>query len=104
MIGTPTDSSGRTNFLQGDAELTFDFSNSSLNASFTNIKNITRNSDHSVSQIRFSNINVNQERGTFDSGSIGNRIQGGFYGSEHAETAGVVEQSGIVGSFGAKKQ
>ena len=38
----------------------------------------------------------------FTSGYTGNQIQGGFYGPGHAETAGVFEQAGIVGSFGAK--
>ena len=42
--------------------------------------------------------------GTFDDGAAGARIQGGLYGPDHAEAAGVFEQSNIAGAFGAKKQ
>ena len=101
MVGTPATGPLRNNFLQGDAELTYGFSGS-LDASFTNIKDITRNRDHSVSSVRFVNVPVSSS-GTFSAGATGNRIEGGFYGSGHAETAGVFEQSGIVGAFGAKK-
>ena len=38
------------------------------------------------------------------SGLTGNRIQGGFYGPGHGEAAGVFQQSGMVGAFGAKGQ
>ena len=42
--------------------------------------------------------------GTYRAGLTGNRIQGGFYGPNHAEAAGIVEQNGIVGAFGAKRR
>ena len=32
------------------------------------------------------------------------RVQGGFYGPNHAEATGVFEQAGIAGAFGAKRQ
>ncbi len=101
MVGVPSGTAGRNNFLQGDAALTYDFSGS-LDARFTSIRNITRNQPHSVTSVRFDDIPVSS-RGTFQAGGTGNRIQGGFYGRGHAETAGVFEQQGIVGSFGAKK-
>ena len=37
----------------------------------------------------------------FDAGVAGNRIRGGFFGPERAEVAGVFEQNGILGAFGA---
>ena len=40
---------------------------------------------------------------TVAAGEAGDRIQGGFYGPGHAETAGIFEQSNIVGAFGAKR-
>ena len=101
MVGVPTDASGRTDFLQGDAELTYEFSGS-LDATFSQIKNITRNQVHSEQTVRFSDVSVASD-GTYEAGLAGNRIQGGFYGPGHTETAGVFEQSGIVGSFGAKR-
>ena len=51
----------------------------------------------------FENVAVGAD-GTFARGQSGGRIQGGFYGPGHAEAAGVFEQSGIAGTFGAKRQ
>ncbi|MCY3727619.1 MAG: hypothetical protein OXF97_01305 [Nitrospira sp.] len=101
MVGVPTGIAGRTDFLQGDAALTYDFAES-LDASFTGIRNITRNRAYSVTSVRFNDIPVSSN-GTFQAGLTGNHIQGGLYGPGHAETAGVFEQKGIVGSFGAKR-
>ena len=38
----------------------------------------------------------------FDAGVAGNRIRGGFFGPGRAEVAGVFEQNGILGAFGAE--
>ena len=102
MAGVPTGPAGRTTFLQGDATLTYRFSGS-LDADFTNIKDITNRRNYSVPSVRFNGIPVGSN-GTFQAGGTGNLIRGGFYGPGHTETVGVFEQSGIVGSFGAKKQ
>ena len=102
MVGVPTGVAGRTTFLQGDAAVTYRFSGS-LDASFTNIKDITNRRNYSVPSVRFNGIPVGSN-GTFQAGGTGNLIRGGFYGPRHAETTGVFEQSGIVGSFGAKRQ
>ena len=40
-------------------------------------------------------------RMAFDAGVAGNRIRGGFFGPDRAEVAGVFEQNGILGAFGA---
>lgn len=101
MVGTPATGAGRGNILQGDAMLTYR-TTGTLDASFTGIKNITALRAHTVSAVRFIGVPVASD-GTFLAGGIGNKIQGGFYGSGHAETAGVFEQSGIVGAFGAKR-
>ena len=58
---------------------------------------------HSVSRLRFDNAPVRLD-GTFDAGVRGNRIAGGFYGPDRMESVGVMEQPGIVGSFGALRQ
>lgn len=41
-------------------------------------------------------------RMTFSAGVAGNRIRGGFFGPAWAEIAGVFEQNGILGAFGAE--
>lgn len=103
MVGTPATGAGRGEALQGDAILSFDLSTSSLDAAFTSIRNIDRNTAHPTSEVRFNNVPV-ASGGTFQAGQVGNRIQGGIYGPGHTETAGVFEQSNIAGAFGAKRQ
>ena len=102
MVGTPAAGTNRGNFLQGDARLTYNFSGT-VDADFTNIKNLDRNRDHSIERISFRNIPVYTD-GTFQAGLTGNHIQGGFYGSDHDETTGVFEQSGVVGAFGGLRE
>ncbi|MDE2774286.1 MAG: hypothetical protein OXI46_11380 [Gemmatimonadota bacterium] len=102
MAGTPATGVGRGQILQGDATLTYRLSGT-LDASFTNIKNIDTLRAHAVTSARFTGIPV-AANGTFSAGGTGNKIQGGFHGSGHSETTGVFEQSGIVGAFGAKRQ
>jgi len=73
-----------------------------LDAAFTGIVNVDRNAAHTTTAVTFADIPVGPE-GTFEAGEVGDRIQGGFYGPGHAETAGIFEQSNIVGAFGAKR-
>ena len=90
------------NLLQGDAALAYTVSGSrgELSASFTNIKNLSRNTAHATSSVRFRNVRVSSG-GIYSQGTVGNRIEGAFYGSAGVETAGIFEKSGILASFGA---
>ena len=103
MVGTPRDGALRGNVLQGDAALTYTLGSGALDAAFTDIRNLDTGAAHSTSTLRFDDVPVAHD-GTYEAGLTGNRIQGGFYGPGHAEAAGIVEQSGIVGAFGAKRQ
>ena len=105
MVGTPRDGALRGNVLQGDAALTYTLSGSggALNVAFTDIKNLDSGAAHATPTMRFEDVPVAAD-GTYWAGLTGNRIQGGFYGPNHAEAAGIVEQSGIVGAFGAKRR
>ncbi len=102
MVGTPATGAGRGDRLQGDASLKYDMGTQELDAAFTNIQNIDRLGAHSVSAVRFNDVSVNSD-GTFKAGLTGNRIQGGFFGSSHAEATGVFEQQNIVGAFGTRQ-
>ena len=103
MVGTPASGSGAgAHRLVGDASLRYDLNARDLDASFTNIKNIDRGAAHSTATVRFANVPVAFD-GTFRAGLSGNRIQGGFYGSNHGEAVGIFEQSNIVGAFGARQ-
>ena len=102
MVGTPATGAGRGDYLQGDASLTFTTSDG-LSAHFSNIVNLDTGAAHSVTTATFDEVPVAVD-GTFAKGTGGNRIQGGLYGPDHAEAAGVFEQNDIVGAFGARKQ
>lgn len=104
MVGTPATGSRRGDRLQGDAALNYDLSSGGgLDVAFSSIKNIDRGAAHPTATVLFADVPI-APGGTFEAGSAGNRIQGGFYGPGHSEAAGVFEQSNIVGAFGAKKQ
>lgn len=94
---------GGTKRLVGMAALNYDLAAGALDAAFSGIRNIDRGAAYSTETVRFSDLEVASD-GTFSRGQSGARIQGGSYGPEHAEAAGIFEQSDILGAFGAKKQ
>ncbi len=103
MVGTPVDGDAHGERLVGTAALNYDMAVGGLDAAFSGIKNIDRGTAHDVETVIFSNLVVGPD-GTFATGESGTRIQGGFYGTGHAEVAGIFEQSDIVGTFGATQQ
>ena len=103
MVGTPTAGEDEGDRLVGTAALNYDMAAGGLDAAFSGIKNIDRGTAHDVEAVVFSDLEVGSD-GTFARGQSGARIQGGFYGPDHAEAAGIFEQSDIVGAFGAKRQ
>lgn len=105
MVGAPRSGTFRGNTLQGDAVLTYTgaAAGGTLDAAFTNIRDLDRGASYSTVSARFDDVPVSAD-GTYLAGAAGNRIQGGFYGPRHAEAAGVFEQADIVGAFGAKRQ
>ena len=103
MVGTPTAGEDEGDRLVGTAALNYDMAAGGLDAAFSGIKNIDRGTAHDVEAVLFSDLEVGSD-GTFARGQSGTRIQGGFYGPDHAEAAGIFELSDIVGAFGAKRQ
>lgn len=105
MVGTPATGSTAGHVLQGDAALTYSFEGGRgvIDAAFTGIKDLDRLAPHVTEAVRIADVPVHGD-GTFGTGPAGNRIQGGFYGPDHAEAAGVFEHSNIVGAFGAKRR
>ena len=102
MFGMTATGAGRGERLQGDATLRYDLAASNLDISFDGIQNLDRRRAHSTATVRFDDVPVSSD-GTFEAGLTGNRVQGGFYGPEHAEATGVFDQANIVGAFGATK-
>ena len=103
MVGTPTAGLDRGDRLVGTAALNYDMAAGGLDAAFSGIKNIDSGMAHTTETVIFSNLAIDTD-GTFATGQSGTRIQGGFYGPDHVEAAGIFEQAGIVGAFGAKRQ
>ena len=93
-----------SDFLQGDATLTYSVSDSggTLNAEFSGITNLSRNSAHSVPNVSFPDVEITPS-GSFSQGVRGNRIQGAFYGSNAGEIAGTFERSKILGAYGTRR-
>ena len=91
-------------FLQGDARLTYSISGTGgeLSADFTDIKNLSQNTAHQYSSVRFRDVYVSSS-GTYSQGYQGSHIQGAFYGSGGVETAGTFERYGMLGAFGARR-
>lgn len=84
--------------LQGDATLTVDFAASNLDARFTNIHDdeLTRRGD-----IRFEDVAMT-DNGFASRANC--RIEGAFYGPNHAEAGGIFERGRTIGAFGAERQ
>ena len=103
MAGTPVAGEDEGDRLVGTAALSYDMGSGGLDAAFGGITNIDRGTAHGVEAVHFSDLAVEPD-GTFARGQSGARIQGGFYGPDHAEAGGIFELSGIIGGFGARRQ
>ena len=103
MVGTTDAGDDRGDRLVGTAALNYDLGVGGLDAAFSGIRNMDRDAPHGVETVVFSDLAIEAD-GTFARGQSGARIQGAFYGPEHAEAAGIFEQSDIIGAFGAKRQ
>ncbi len=103
MVGTPVSGDDRGDRLVGDAALNYDMDSGGLDIAFSSIRNIDLGAAHSTATVIFTDVPIGPE-GTFSLGEAGDRIEGGFHGSGHAETAGIFERSNIVGAFGAMRQ
>ena len=82
--------------VQGEAALTYDFGDNTLDALFSNLRGSRSYNDLSWTDLVVTN-------GRFSQGSGANSINGTFYGDEHEEVGGVFERSNLIGAFGAKR-
>ena len=100
MVGRNSnlESTGVSNVVQGDADISAELSSSgnmSVDVEFSNIKDL--NSGVSIVDMTWTNISV--VNGSFDGGTI----EGSFYGPQHEEVAGVFERNYVLGAFGARR-
>lgn len=103
MVGTPVAGDRRGENLVGRASLSYELDDGTVDVGFSRIQNIDRGEAHATGMITFRDVALSPN-GTFQAGLTGNRIQGGFYGPDHAEAAGIFERANIVGAFGATRQ
>ena len=107
MVGSPLTGTSQGQRLQGDASLTYSLTSQTLNAAFTNIRNLDTETAHSVPSVNFTGVPVDGQ-GKFEDGpGAGPPAKPGSTAPStvpHGETAGVFRSSNIVRAFGAKQQ
>ena len=84
--------------LHGDTELTADFASSNVDVAFTRIYD-----EESQRRADIVWTDVPMTSDGFASRAQG-RIEGKFYGPNHAEAGGIFERGNTVGAFGTKRQ
>ena len=89
----------RQEIYQGDATLTADFTASNIDVAFTNFHDTDTGAARS--NIMFDDVPMTSDG--FASRAHG-RIEGKFYGPNHAEAGGIFERGNTIGAFGAKRQ
>ena len=92
--------------LLGDAVLRYSVSatGGSLSAEFSNLVNYSRNRAYARRpNVVFSNVPVRSDGTFYRSSNSYSKIQGAFYGDDHAEATGIFEYLEMLGAFGTKR-
>ena len=100
------DATWRGNTIVGDAVVVFRITDyapgSEVHLTFGGLYDVDLGEGLATPAITFGHIDL-REDGTFEGIERGNWVSGAFYGPAHEEAAGIFEQFGVVGSFGAKR-
>ena len=91
------DQTAPTRAVNGQASLTFDFADNTLDVGLSNISG-----PRTYNDISWKNLTVRD--GRFSDGADSNSLSGSFYGSNHEEVGGVFERNQLIGAFGASRQ
>lgn len=91
------DATTPTQPVHGQASLTFDVADQTLDVEFSDIRGARTYAD-----MRWNNLEV--MNGRFGVGDGSNSLSGSFYGSNHEEVGGVFERNQLIGAFGASRQ
>ena len=86
--------------IQGDATLTADFTEANVDVAFTNIHDAHRG----IPQPDITFADVPMSGTGFSSRTDAERIDGVFYGQDHAEAGGIWQRGSMGGAFGVKRQ
>ena len=89
--------------LRGDATLTFDFADATLDVTFTNVRTLSiAREPATYDDMTWENLAVRD--GRFGGGFDEPTIEGRFYGPNHEEVGGIFQRNRIVGAFGAQRE
>ncbi len=97
-----TIATGSDDFVQGKADVSFSFSEQTVDVTFSEILDLT--TGNSVADITWTDVPVVDNGFTNGGSDRADRIDGRFYGPNHEEVGGVFEKGRILGAFGAFKQ
>jgi len=98
MLGADRDSLG---LLQGDAELTYDFTDQTMDVRFEDIINLNTAAQYDKDSEAFLTIRVGSN-GQWKTPAGERYLEGSFAGSEHQEAVGLFWTREMIGTFGAK--
>ena len=86
--------------IQGDATLTADFTEADVDVAFTNI----HDAHQGLRQPDITFADVPMSGAGFSSRTDAERIDGVFYGQDHAEAGGIWQRGSMGGAFGVRRQ
>ena len=101
MVATDVSGAGRENIIQGDAALSVDFGATTVDLSFSNVRDLTAGTTRTGTT--WSDMPVTAA-GTFSGTNAQGETAGRFYGPRHEEAGGTFNYDDLVGAYGLKRQ
>ena len=101
MVATDVSGAGRENIIQGDADLSVDFGATTVDLSFSNVRDLTAGTTRTGTA--WSDMRVTAS-GTFLGTNPQGETAGRFYGPRHEEAGGTFTYDDLAGAYGLKRQ
>ena len=89
------------NFILSNAEITVDFTDTTVDLEFGNWRNLSNRALSSMDAITYDNLTLTD--GAFE-GFGGEQVEGRFYGTDHAEVGGFFNTMDVTSAFGGRRQ
>jgi len=101
MVATDVSGAGRENVIQGDAELSVDFVTTTVDLSFSDVRDLTTGRERRGTT--WSDMPV-MAAGEFSGTNAQGETAGRFYGPGHEEAGGTFTYDDLAGAYGLKRQ
>ena len=101
MVATDVSGAGRENIIQGDADLSVDFGATTVDLSFSYVRDLTAGTTRTGTA--WSDMRVTAS-GTFLGTNPQGETAGRFYGPVHEEAGGTFTYDDLAGAYGLKRQ